>query len=98
MVRKTRLIEAVEKHAIVQFDNGMLGYVIERSPAKGVIYVQTENGGVRVPLGTTVEVLVTPDDLAAAYLRRPALRPVVDGAIKEMRREAFRVLDDIFPT
>ncbi len=94
MAEKTCSIETAERNAIVQFDNGVLGYVIERSPAKGVIYVETENGGVRVPLGTTVKVLVTPDDLAAAYLRRPALRPMVDGAIKEMQREALRVIDD----
>jgi hypothetical protein len=76
--------------------SGALGAVLLRLRARRETVVHMESGmTVCVPRGTPVRVVVTPDDLALVYVRRPAMRAVVDQALATARQEPARVLDKL---
>jgi hypothetical protein len=77
--------------------SGEHGQVIAREPAKHVVYCFMEmQGNVRGDPEMRVEHVVDPDDLAAAYARNAAIRTLVDGTLKQMRREFTDTLQRLF--
>ena len=75
-------IERVALHAVVRLPSGALGAVLLRLRARRETVVHMESGmTVRLPRGTLVWVVVTPNDLALVYVQRPAMRAVVDQAL-----------------
>jgi hypothetical protein len=55
--------------------------------------VEVRHGGRRS--GGQARVVVTPDDLALVYVRRPAMRAVVDQTLATARQEPARMIDEL---
>lgn len=90
-------IRWVSKNAVVRFESGALGYVLLQQPSKGQTFAHVEGQGtVSVALDTLVDVVAEPDDLAFAYVKRPAMRPMVQQALAQARLEAAQAMDALF--
>jgi hypothetical protein len=94
--RQGSLIEQVRLNSVVRLPDGRIAQIVaqRKKERRTYIYVEAyENAW--LPFETDVEVVATPADLALAYVLRPAMRPMVHGAVAEARRRGAQALSDL---
>jgi hypothetical protein len=89
-------IRQAARNAVVRFAGGQLGYVVAQRPSKHQTYVYVAGqGALIVSEDTRVQVVVTPDDLAYAYVERPAMRTLVQHALAQARLQLAQSMDNL---
>ena len=90
------LIENVKPDSVVRLPNGHIAQVVAHRKRDGRTYMYTEaSENVWLLFGTMVAVIATPADLALAYVLRPAMRPMVHGALAQAWRRGAQALSDL---